>query len=105
MNLFVTRNSFPQSLPGDLGPLVELRMTDPELQLIVPAMHFAEHAHMNKLFGHDDVACIEQVVLVPFNSHTMVSREHSLSAIHADARADAPSSVHHSLSAALCPRA
>jgi hypothetical protein len=56
---------------------------------------------MNKFFGHDDVAGIEQVVLVPFNSHTIVSREHSLSAIHADA----PSSVHHSLSAALCPRA
>jgi hypothetical protein len=96
MNLFVTRNPVPQSLPGDLGPLVELRTTDPELQLIVPAMHFAEHAHMklivmNKFFGHDDVAGIEQVVLVPFNSHTMVSREHSLSAIHADA----PSSVHH----------
>jgi hypothetical protein len=64
MNLFVTRNSFPQSLPGDLGPLVELRTTDPELQLIVPAMHFAEHAHMNKLFGLHDVAGIEQVVLV-----------------------------------------
>ena len=77
MNLFVTRNLVPQSLPGDLGPLVELRTTDPELQLIVPAMH------MNKFFGHDDVAGIEQVVLVPFNSHTMVSREHSLSAIHA----------------------
>jgi hypothetical protein len=46
MNLFVTRNPVPQSLPGDLGPLVELRTTDPELQLIVPAMHFAEHAHM-----------------------------------------------------------
>jgi len=91
MNLFVTRNLVPQSLPGDLGPLVELRTTDPELQLIVPAMHFAEHAHMNKFFGHDDVAGIEQVVLVPFNSHTIVSREHSLSAIHADA----PSSVHH----------
>ena len=85
MNLFVTRNPVPQSLPGDLGPLVELRTTDPELQLIVPAMH------MNQFFGHDDVAGIEQVVLVPFNSHTMVSREHSLSAIHADA----PSSVHH----------
>ena len=36
MNLFVTRNPVPQSLPGDLGPLVELRTTDPELQLIVP---------------------------------------------------------------------
>jgi len=47
---------------------------------------------MNKFFGHDDVAGIEQVVLVPFNSHTIVSREHSLSAIHADF---APSSVHH----------
>ena len=46
MNLFETRNLVPQSLPGDLGPLVELRTTDPELQLIVPAMHFAEHAHM-----------------------------------------------------------
>ena len=46
MNLFVTRNLVPQSLPGDLGPLVELRTTDPELQLIMPAMHFAEHAHM-----------------------------------------------------------
>jgi hypothetical protein len=47
MNLFVTRNRVPQSLPGDLGPLVELRKMDPKLQLIVPAMHFAEHAHMN----------------------------------------------------------
>ena len=88
MNLFVTRNPVPQSLPGDLGPLVELRTTDAELQLIVPAMHFAKHAHMNKLFGQDDVAGIEQVVLVPFNSRTMVSREQALAQAPAVVRED-----------------
>ena len=88
MNLFVTRNPVPHSLPGDLGPLIEVRTTHPELQLIVPAMHFAEHAHMNKLFGLHDVAGIEQVVLVPFNSRTMVSREQALAQAPAVVRED-----------------